>query len=348
MTGKSQPEWDKRRAIRRVAGAQGWAVALLALLWPFLGALKVSGQDSEAVGALVREAGGWGFAARHGALAELVRQAGRADPGYARAVVAVLFSLPSLVYTVAVLVVGAGVLWIPVKMADLRREPGPAGWVACGNLWATWVLYPEAVSVEAPMNSAVFLGLALAPGLAALGGGLAWGMFQWSRARRRMQGCVCRHHFQRLVPGPRLGWLERWTGRQWVRHRGGRGGVEGLVGDTVCRGHGCGDRYEEVERVVAVLDARPPTPLPRGEGGVLRVDWLRYRKPFDFEGVEIEEATAREVEEFVVQSRYQAEEKVQRGLGRMECVVGSRARLEEPTLRVLTPVFGKVTRRSGP
>ena len=76
--------------------------------------------------------------------------------------------------------------------------------------------------------------------------------------------------------------------------------------------------------------------------GMLNVNWLKYGKPFDFQRVELDRTGATEVENFVQQSRFQAEETVRRGLRKMVCVVGSRARLEDKSLRVLRPIFGTV------
>jgi hypothetical protein len=208
------------------------------------------------------------------------------------------------------------------------------------GLWVVGVLYWPAVGVSA--GSVVFLTLALVPVWLMLLASVAIGGARWVWARKRLAGCVCPVHYHRFVPGPRLGWVERWTGRLLLKHRGGS--VKDLTADAVCRACGGTGRLEGVKEVVAVLD----NAVGREswvEGGALRVNWLRYRKLLDFERVEILRAEASEVEAFVLQSRFQAEASVRAGLSRMVCVVGPAAELEEKTLLVLRPVFGRVEER---
>ncbi|MDM8540462.1 hypothetical protein QUF90_05185 [Desulfococcaceae bacterium HSG9] len=75
---------------------------------------------------------------------------------------------------------------------------------------------------------------------------------------------------------------------------------------------------------------------------VISVNWLIYRKPFDFHEVRIIQASDREVEEFVMQVGND-NDPVRRPLyKKMRCTVASDCELTENTLRVLCSMFGKV------
>jgi len=76
--------------------------------------------------------------------------------------------------------------------------------------------------------------------------------------------------------------------------------------------------------------------------GVLRVNWLAFRKPFDFSSVEIRLADDREVVRFCETIRSDADEPRRRGYGRMRCTVWKRAKLAEDTMRILRETFGEV------
>ena len=249
----------------------------------------------------------------------------------------VLLSQAGLAWALGALGVGAVLALGTVRLLRPSRVPGLAGWLLLANVWMAALLYWPAW--VATLGSVGFLLVALVPTWAVLGVSVLVGALRWRQARARLAGFVCRNDYHRFVAGPRLGWLERWTGRLLFKQRGG--GLKDLAGDSVCRACGHSQRFEGVKQVVAVLD-HPSAVVSGPEQGVLKVNWLKYGKPFDFERVELDRTGATEVENFVQQSRFQADETVRQGLRKMVCVVGSRARLEDKTLRVLRPVFGEV------
>lgn len=233
-----------------------------------------------------------------------------------------------------------GFAWVRVLRPAV--VPGLAGWTVLASVWtALWLYWRPSWGWTDGLG--ILLVLALTPAWAAFAASVAVGGVRWLSARGRMAGYVCRQHYHRFVPGPRLGWIERWTGRLLFKHRGGSAGD--LAADTVCRACGQGANYAGVNTVVAVLDNADGRES-WFQDGTLRVNWLRYRKPLDFERVEIVRAAETDVEAFVLQSRFQAEEAVRASLSRMLCVVGPEAKLEEKTLRVLRPVFGRVEERA--
>ncbi len=72
----------------------------------------------------------------------------------------------------------------------------------------------------------------------------------------------------------------------------------------------------------------------------LYVNWLQIRKPFDFDSVQIINATDRDVEQFCIQVGNDTDEIRQPRYKQMECVV--KCKLDQNTVRILENTFGKV------
>jgi hypothetical protein len=94
--------------------------------------------------------------------------------------------------------------------------------------------------------------------------------------------------------------------------------------------------------IVAVLDQSWAKKYAM-EADVLRVNWLEYRTMFDFDRIEIVQATDEEVERFVVQAGNDTDELRQPFYRQMRCLLG--CRLSENTLRILQNQFGQVERQ---
>jgi hypothetical protein len=93
--------------------------------------------------------------------------------------------------------------------------------------------------------------------------------------------------------------------------------------------------------VVAILDRNITTELSK-EKGALRVNWLVRRALFDFESVEIIQATDEEVERFAVQVGNDTDEVRQPRYKEMCCTVSPACTLSENTMRILKRTFGQV------
>jgi hypothetical protein len=93
--------------------------------------------------------------------------------------------------------------------------------------------------------------------------------------------------------------------------------------------------------VVAILDRNITSELSE-EKGALRVNWLIRRTLFDFESVEIIQATDEEVERFAVQVGNDTEAVRQPKYKEMRCTVSPACALSENTKRILKRTFGQV------
>jgi RNase P subunit RPR2 len=94
-------------------------------------------------------------------------------------------------------------------------------------------------------------------------------------------------------------------------------------------------------RLVAVLNSQMETEKFK-QNGVLRVNWLAQRKLFDFDEVEIVQATDEDVERFAVQVGNDTDPVRKPRYQEMRCVVSSECRLSENTRRILARMFGAV------
>lgn len=109
-----------------------------------------------------------------------------------------------------------------------------------------------------------------------------------------------------------------------------------------CGCRDCGQSREYiVPKIVAVLDTTMTTEqLP--DEGTLRVNWLMRRKLFDFEAVEIIQATDEEVERFAVQIGNDTAAFRQKRYASINCTLAPGITLSENTRRVLDSLFGQV------
>lgn len=93
--------------------------------------------------------------------------------------------------------------------------------------------------------------------------------------------------------------------------------------------------------VVAVLDRRTRKEKIKAKDQI-RVNWLTWRKLFDFDCVEVIEATDEDVERFAVQVGNDTNERQDSRYEKMVCTVSSNCDLSENTMRVLGHTFGSV------
>lgn len=155
-----------------------------------------------------------------------------------------------------------------------------------------------------------------------------------------MREYVCQGDYHRFKPGPRLGWLTRWSGRWLWREKHA---PADMAESCVCRVCGQTGRYEEVRKVVAVLDSKGRS-YPHQQGDILRVNWLDRKEGFDFDRVEVVAATDDDVDAFVRQTRFESDPRLQRRLPNMECVVNAECRFQRAnTLTILRQNFGSVS-----
>lgn len=98
-------------------------------------------------------------------------------------------------------------------------------------------------------------------------------------------------------------------------------------------------------KVVAVLDsqdAREQVQL----GDALRVNWLVRREMFDFDQVEIAQATDEDIERFAVQVGNDTDEMRQPRYATMVCTILPECKLSKDSIRILEQVFGRVIKRT--
>ncbi len=94
-------------------------------------------------------------------------------------------------------------------------------------------------------------------------------------------------------------------------------------------------------RIVAVLDSQMATTLHR-QKRVLRVSWLTCRMLFDFDEVEIRQATDEDVERFAVQVGNDTDPMRQPYYKEMRCLISPGCQLSQNTRRILQKMFGQV------
>jgi hypothetical protein len=97
---------------------------------------------------------------------------------------------------------------------------------------------------------------------------------------------------------------------------------------------------EKPPQLVALLDQEAAE--QQQEDDFLKVNWLRYRRLFDFNRVEIVNATDEEVERFAVQVGNDVDETRRRNYQAVSCVIQSPCSLSENTIRILRGIFGHV------
>jgi hypothetical protein len=106
-----------------------------------------------------------------------------------------------------------------------------------------------------------------------------------------------------------------------------------------CRG--CGQSQEFFSGlVIAVLDNTNSEQFQ--QQNILQVNWLIGRNLFDFDKIEIRQATDEEVERFAVQVGNDTDPIRQPRYKHMHCRVSSEYHLAENTMRILQQIFGQV------
>lgn len=108
-----------------------------------------------------------------------------------------------------------------------------------------------------------------------------------------------------------------------------------------CRGCCQSRDIAQSEVMIAVLDEEIKQEWSQKDGH-LRVNWLARRSLFDFERVEIIQATDEEVERFVVQVGNDTDVFRQQRYSQMLCQLAPECHLSENTLRILERTFGQV------
>lgn len=97
--------------------------------------------------------------------------------------------------------------------------------------------------------------------------------------------------------------------------------------------------------VIAVLNNQETTEWVQDKGQI-KVNWLVHRKLFDFDQVEIQQATDEEVERFAVQVGNDTDESRRSRYQEMACIISPDCQLSESAVRVLDHIFGKVVKRT--
>jgi hypothetical protein len=95
---------------------------------------------------------------------------------------------------------------------------------------------------------------------------------------------------------------------------------------------------------VAVLDAGW-SETHRLQNGLLRVNWLAQQRLFDFDRVEIIQATDEDVERFAMQVGNDTDPVRQTRYAHIPCLIAPDCRLSENSLRILRNFFWQVKRQ---
>lgn len=107
----------------------------------------------------------------------------------------------------------------------------------------------------------------------------------------------------------------------------------------------CGQSAEVLQLpqgVVALLDNQAAVDQIEQQG-VLKVNWLSRRELFDFDRVEIVQASDEDVERFAVQVGNDTDEWRQARYQTMECIIAPNCQITANSPKVLQSIFGKVT-----
>nr|HMQ56397.1 NADH-quinone oxidoreductase subunit J [Anaerolineae bacterium] len=99
---------------------------------------------------------------------------------------------------------------------------------------------------------------------------------------------------------------------------------------------------QKFRKIVAVLDAAWPRESERPGPDLLRVNWLRRKALFDFDWVEIVQATDQDVAAFTEQIQEDTDSWRRSRYRQMQVWVDPRLNLSNETMRVLRDMFGEV------
>lgn len=111
----------------------------------------------------------------------------------------------------------------------------------------------------------------------------------------------------------------------------------------VCRSCGKACHAELNVRAVAVLDRRASKEVVWRDGEAI-VNWLKHRKLFDFDRVEIADASDEDVQRFAVQVGNDTDQYRRKRCRQMPVTIAPGCRIEENTLRILQGMFGEILR----
>ena len=249
---------------------------------------------------------------------------------------------PGGVVPALVIAVGAAAVW--AKLSHWVRgqwpevEQGVGGFLGLGWVLSLLVLYGPAARLD--QGSVVFFAIGILPLLLMILVGLVCGLIRWGKALKRMEGFVCTADYHRFIPGGRLPWLVRWSGRWLAREMSAPGS---MADSCQCRACHNGTRFDGVRELVAVLDSRSSRVVSH-EGDTLRVNWMVRKQAFDFDAVEVVEASDEDVNEFLRQTRWQIDARRRSRLRTMRCDVNVLCKFqqESSTLTNLRQTFGFV------
>jgi hypothetical protein len=121
--------------------------------------------------------------------------------------------------------------------------------------------------------------------------------------------------------------------------------ANGFFANTVtyigCRLCGQSQAYH-LGQVAAILDSQTDQAISESIG-LVRVNWLALKQPFDFDRVEIRRASDEDVERFVMQIGNDTDSFRRPRYKTLRCVVSGENRLSENSLRLLRRAFGEVS-----
>ena len=100
---------------------------------------------------------------------------------------------------------------------------------------------------------------------------------------------------------------------------------------------------QKVRKIVAVLDADWPEESQRLHQDLLRVNWLRRQTLFDFDRIEIVDASDEDVGKFTEQISHDTDSWRNSRYRQMSCTVAPDCQLSDNTLQTLRNMFGEVT-----
>lgn len=113
----------------------------------------------------------------------------------------------------------------------------------------------------------------------------------------------------------------------------------GVVGVVWLAQH---QQRQRFRRIIAVLDSTWAEETQRPGPDLLRVNWLRRKTLFDFDQVEIIQATDHQVEELVTMVEHDTDSWRRSRYRQMRCLVDPDCKLSENTVQMLRHTFGEV------
>ena len=110
----------------------------------------------------------------------------------------------------------------------------------------------------------------------------------------------------------------------------------------------CGQSREFLkEEIVMILDSQTVEESLK-QDGILKINWFVHKKLFDFEEVEIIQATDEDVERFAVQIGNDTDPVRQPRYRQIQCIISPDCHLSENTIRILQHLLGEVEIKETP